>query len=259
MKLNVGVFVDGFRKPIPEGLKLAAEMKADSFQVYITGGDMLAASMSASARKDFVKRYRDLGLTLSATCGDFGLNFGNSDLMKAKEPLLIAAIRQTVDLGTTIMTTHIGAVGDDPDGSKERTMIDTLKRIGDIAAASGVTLATETGLESGKRLRGLLDAADSKGVGVNFDPANLVMRGFDHLQAVRDLYPHIVHTHAKDGVRVDGKAREVPLGEGGVSFPKYIELLTGLGYRGAFTIEREVGQDPAADIRKAIAFLRSME
>jgi len=258
MKLNVGVFVDGFRKPVAEGLKLAAKLGADSFQVYITGGEMLAATMGAAQRREFVKRYQDLGLKLSATCGDFGLNFGDAAVMQQKEPQLKAAIQQTVDLGARIMTTHIGCVGQDPDGSRERTMVANLKRLGDYAQGMGVTLATETGLESGKRLRGLLDASGSKGIGANFDPATRVMNGFDHPQAVRDLYPFIVHTHAKDGVRVNGKAAEVPLGEGGVDFPKYVALLTGLGYQGAFTIEREVGDDPVGDIGRAIRFLRAL-
>lgn len=137
-------------------------------------------------------------------------------------------------------------------------MAANLKRLGDFAANHGVTLATETGLESGVTLRRIIEAADTKGIGVNFDPANLVMRGFDHLAAVRELFPFIVHTHAKDGVRRGDKRLEVPLGEGGVDFPRYVGLLTALGYRGAYTIEREVGEDPVATIGKAVSFLRAL-
>lgn len=258
MDLNIGIFVDGFRRPIAEGLRLAAEFKVRSFQVFITKGEMLAENMDKRARSAFVARYRDMGLELSATCGDFGLSFGDADFLKAKEPLLREAIVQTVDLGAAIMTTHIGALGDDPDGAKEETMVANIRRIAEYAADQGVTLATETGLESGERLRRILERADSKGVGVNFDPANLVMNGFDHLAAVRELFPLVVHTHAKDGVREGGVAREVPLGEGAVDFPIYVGLLTELGYKGAYTIEREGGEDRVGDIRKAVAFLKNL-
>lgn len=256
--LNIGVFVDSFGCPIDEGLRLAAEFGCGSFQVFVTRGDMLASRMNKQARSDFVKRYKDLGLRLSATCGDFGLNFGNAEVMTEKESLLKEAILQSVDLETNIMTTHIGALGEDPDGRVRETMVKNLKRLGDFAADNSVILATETGLESGPVLRGLLEESDTKGIGVNFDPANLVMRGFDHLEAVRELFPFIVHTHAKDGVRKSGKAKEVPLGEGNVNFPVYVGLLRELGYDGAYTIERETGDDPVGDIRKAVEFLQGL-
>ncbi len=259
MGLKVGIFVDSLRLPIDEGLKVAAEIGAQCFQVYLTSGEMLAANMPAPARADFAARYRDLGLELSATCGDFHLNFSDAELMAEKEPLLVAAIEQTVDLGASNMTTHSGAVGADPDGAKAATMAAALKRLGDIAANAGVTLATETGLESGRKLREIIEAADTKGIGVNFDPANLVMNAFDHFQAACDLKELIVHTHAKDGVRdPDGTRREVPLGEGGVNFPAYTRLLGELGYDGACVVEREAGDDPVGDVTRAVAFLKAL-
>jgi sugar phosphate isomerase/epimerase len=256
MALKIGIFVDGFRRPVAEGLKLAAEMGVACFQVYVTAGEMLAANMGKPARKEFVKRYRGLGLELSATCGDFGMNFGDVAGMRKKEPLLREAIVQTVDLGASIMTTHIGSVAEDK--AREEAMVAALKRIGDYAASQGVTLATETGPEPGSRLRAILDRAGTKGLAVNFDPANLVMRGFDPMQAARDLAAYIVHTHAKDGRRVGGKGQETPLGEGEVNFPAYVQLMTELGYHGAYVIEREVGADPVADIRKAVAYLKGL-
>ena len=35
----------------------------------------------------------------------------------------------------------------------------------------------------------------------------------------------------------------------------YLAALDDIGYKGFLTIEREVGDDPEADIRKAVAFL----
>ena len=45
--------------------------------------------------------------------------------------------------------------------------------------------------------------------------------------------------------------KEVPLGEGSVNFSTYLAALDEVGYRGFLTIEREVGNDPSADIFKA--------
>ena len=49
---------------------------------------------------------------------------------------------------------------------------------------------------------------------------------------------------------------EVPLGTGSVDFPAYLKALEDIGYKGFLTIEREAGEDPAADIKTAYDFLK---
>ncbi len=121
-----------------------------------------------------------------------------------------------------------------------------------------MTLCTETGPEAPARLLEFLRQAPDKGLGVNYDPANLVMCGpFDHIGGVGLLKDYIRHTHAKDGVCLGpGDWRELPLGEGGVVFPYYLAALKAAGYAGYLTIEREAGQDRVADISRAVEFLR---
>ena len=107
------------------------------------------------------------------------------------------------------------------------------------------------------------------------------LRNVDAAEGVRTLGSHILHTHAKDGkiykfmggeevygIFCDGGIEdlqklgdyfeEVPLGEGDVNWDGYIKALDEVGYQGYFTIERECGADPAADIRLAVAFLRKL-
>ncbi|MNL88257.1 L-ribulose-5-phosphate 3-epimerase UlaE [compost metagenome] len=50
--------------------------------------------------------------------------------------------------------------------------------------------------------------------------------------------------------------REVPLGEGKVDFAAYFAALQDIGYTGYLTIEREVGDQPEVDIRRAVEFIR---
>ena len=86
---------------------------------------------------------------------------------------------------------------------------------------------------------------------------------------------YIVHTHAKDGKQIffrdpeivygikkdvivtDDSFIEVPLGEGSVPFPQYLNALEEIGYNGFLTIEREVGDNPEKDIRAAVDFLKN--
>ena len=98
----------------------------------------------------------------------------------------------------------------------------------------------------------------------------------DPVKAVYTLRDYIVHTHAKDGRKLKDNDPEVvygviedaiqegqtfielPLGEGDVDFPRYIAALEEVGYRGYLTVEREVGEDPEADIRLAVEFLKKL-
>ena len=48
----------------------------------------------------------------------------------------------------------------------------------------------------------------------------------------------------------------MPLGTGSVDFPAYLKALEDIGYKGFLTIERECGEDPAADIGIAVEHLK---
>ena len=95
-----------------------------------------------------------------------------------------------------------------------------------------------------------------------------MVAGDDPVAAVHTLKDYIVHTHAKDGRMLhpkrladgslDGEPYiELPLGQGDVDFARYLGALEQIGFEGFLTIEREVGDDPAADIRMAADYLRS--
>ena len=134
-------------------------------------------------------------------------------------------------------------------------MTKALNELGVYAESFGTYLATETGPEDTSLMKKFLDALESQAIKVNYDPANLVMKNFDPLKGVNDLKDYIVHTHAKDGKWDNG---EVPLGEGDVNFNDYIKAMDKIGYKGFYTIEREVGDNPVADIVQAKEFLRTL-
>lgn len=50
---------------------------------------------------------------------------------------------------------------------------------------------------------------------------------------------------------------ELPLGQGNVDFDNYLRALNVVGYRGFLTIEREIGENPMADIAMAVEFLKN--
>ena len=272
----IGIIADSFRKPMPEALATAAKLGAKGVQVYATRGEMSPEELTGQKRRDFLAMVKDNGLVISALCGDLGRGFGNPEL----NPQLIQRSKRILDLAkeleTNIVTTHIGVTPADENHPRYKIMQDACGELAAYADSLDAHFAIETGPETSETLKHFLDSLHSTGVAVNLDPANLVMvTGDDPAKAVHNLKDYIVHTPAKDGVKllnrdpeiiyglVNGDAgadpafEELPLGKGSVPWQAYLQALTDIGYKGFLTIEREVGDDPTSDIALAMDFLRS--
>lgn len=273
----IGVVLDCFPGSLKERLSLAEKLGLKGVQVYGIEGE-ISPEMTVSARVEFKKELADRGLTLSAVCGDLGHGFFDPEHNKENIERSKRILELAKELGTDVVTTHIGVVPKDPSHPRYGIMQDACGQLAEYANQLGSHFAIETGPEPADVLRKFLDTLPSDGVGVNLDPANLHMCfNCDAAEAVRILKPYIVHTHAKDGVykkfcdseimygilplpadyQEEDYCEEVPLGQGGVNWKEYLSALDGIGYRGFLTIERETGDDPAGDIRMAADFLRA--
>ena len=275
----IGVMLDSFRLPVKEALKKAREVGASGVQIYATKGEMAPEALSAHARKELLARIHDEGLVVSALCGDLGMGFGNRE----KNPELIERSKRILDLAcdleTKVVTTHIGVVPEHEDHPRYAVMQQACAALAEYADSLSAHFAIETGPEPSERLRKFLDSLGSRGVAVNFDPANLQMVWKeDAAAAVKNLAPYIVHTHAKDGRQlyfrspeeiygivqpepdavISPSFEELPLGEGDVDFKGWLDALRGIGYNSFLTIESEVGGNPEADIRKAVEYLQML-
>ena len=279
-KFPIGVMLESFRLDTRAAIAEAAKTGADGVQMYATNGENAPENLTPQKRKELLNFLKDNGLVFSALCGDLGHGFGNREL----NPELIEKSKRIVDLAKDlecdIVTTHIGVVPTDKNHPRYKIMQDACASLAEYADSVGAHFAVETGPETSEILKEFLDSLGSTGVGVNLDPANLVMvTGDDPVRAVYNLKKYIVHTHAKDGVKLaDGNPEyiygvvhpvpqefqgiqyfeEVPLGEGGVDFPAYLKALDEIGYRGFLTIEREVGENPSKDISQAAVFLKKL-
>mgnify|MGYP000010603732 CR=1 FL=1 len=261
--LPIGVMVDCFRLSIRDGVRKAAEMGAQGLQVYAVSGEMAPENMTADKRREFLDLVRSSGLRISALCGDLGQGFADRE----KNPALIERSKRILDLAreldTAIVTTHIGQVPADKSRDQYKIMQEACFELSRYADSIDAHFAIETGPEPAQLLKEFLDELHSTGVAVNLDPANLAMcTRDDPVQAVYTLRRYIVHTHAKDGSPLDQPGQdgcpfiELPLGEGSVDYPRYLQALRDIGYTGFLTIEREVGDKPEEDIAMAMDFLR---
>ncbi len=282
--MKIGVIIDSFKQNFRDSIASAKSVGADGVQIgaqFLVGrkdelmGDTKPQGVVSITEAK--KILADTGIEVSAVCGDFGC-----DMYYTRDRKLIDVEKRLLEmakeLGTNIVTTHIGVVPETKKCVQYESMHEVCLELAEYAKSIDGHFAVETGPEKSELLLEFLRDLGSDGVAVNLDPANLVMcAGDDPVKAVNTLKDYIVHTHAKDGVqyrpfntkalyspRYYGLApaggdcfKEVPLGTGNVNFNTYLPALRAIGFDGYLTIERECGDDPANDIAKAVKFLDS--
>lgn len=273
---KIGTLADWFGVGLIDGIRESERCGAQGVQIY-AAGDLDPRTVSAAQVKLVRDTARACRQKVTALCGELG-GYG---LERAEDnPEKLAYLKKVVDLAgeldCAVVTTHIGVVPKDTSVPRYETMREAAMEIGAYASERGVCVAIETGPEDIRTLSAFVDGCGA-GVGINYDPANIVMvTGVDHVEGVRIAGKRIVHTHAKDGKNITpveaetfyhGFAEgglewmrslncliETPLGEGDVRWKDYLLALRDVGYDGFLTIEREV-TNGAEDIRKAVRFL----
>jgi sugar phosphate isomerase/epimerase len=172
---------------------------------------------------------------------------------KANQEIFTKGAKMTKELGCRYMSTHAGFL-DESDPVAYRKFVSRITWIRDECAKYGVELILESGQETAEDLAKFM--ADVPGVGINFDPANMILYAKGNpLDALKILMPWIRQVHVKDAcaTKVPGTwGTEVPWGEGEVRSCDFVARLEKLGYRGNYVVEREGGDSRAVDIRKAI-------
>ncbi|MHC4664913.1 MAG: sugar phosphate isomerase/epimerase family protein [Planctomycetota bacterium] len=174
--------------------------------------------------------------------------------------LFLGTVGVTAELGVKYISTHAGFI-DLTQAEYARKFYDRIKHFADTAAEKGIGLLLETGQESASELREFLEKLNHPAVGINFDPANMILyhKG-DPIEAVRILAPWIKHIHIKDALRTKQPGTwgtEVPWGEGQVGEEGFLKGLREIDYEGTLAIERESGNDRFGDIRVAVERLIS--
>jgi sugar phosphate isomerase/epimerase len=159
------------------------------------------------------------------------------------------------DEGLDLVTFHGGFLPEDRTDPERAKLLERLRIVADIFANHQLRLGFETGQETAQTLVEALDDLGCPNVGVNFDPANMILYGKgDPIEALRLLAPHVVQVHVKDALPTTTPGTwgtEVPVGDGAVDWQAFFEVALTIDPPVNFIIEREAGADPSTDIPKA--------
>jgi len=185
--------------------------------------------------------------------------------VKTRSERMVASCRQmawAARYDIKFITCHVGFVPEERGEFYNRFIAD-MKQLLRFAAAFGQEFLFETGTETPEDLKQLLEDLGESNVGINFDPANLLIYdNGDPAELVDKLGDRIRVIHCKDAnPPADGAARgrEMPLGKGSTNFTALLKRLLDSGFRGPLIIERELppGPEQERDIAEAFQLLNT--
>lgn len=168
-----------------------------------------------------------------------------------------------VMLGVGEITTHVGFIPENPATAEYVELVAAVRDVASYCKKLGLKFNFETGQETPVTLKRTIEDAGLDNLGINLDPANLLMYGKGNpIDAVRIYGSYIRGVHVKDG-RYPTNGRELgvemPVGEGLVNFPLLLKQLKEVNYNGPLIIEREIsGPEQKRDIIKARELLMSI-
>ncbi len=169
-----------------------------------------------------------------------------------------AILAQRLDI--PLVTFHAGFIPEDADDPKRAVMIERLRTITDIFENHNIKVAFETGQETATTLLDALTELNRPGIGINFDPANMILYGKGNPTEALPLLASRVHQiHIKDAIPTDTPGEwgtEVPVGNGAVDWQQFATIINEHKIRCNLIIEREAGQERINDIRTAAQLLK---
>src|SRR5262249_32453098 len=134
--------------------------------------------------------------------------------------ILMQALTLSFDMGARVVIVQAGPIPANDEAPAARHLNEALRTPGQHGDRKSTTPALESGLKAGGQLAAYLGKFDTAGLGVSFDPGNMVVHGFDPYQSLRALRGKVTCCQAKDARRAGASrsAAEVPLGHGDIDW-----------------------------------------
>lgn len=168
-------------------------------------------------------------------------------------------------IGAPAIITHCGFIPENGTDPSYAPVVEAIREVAEYCADKGIGFWFETGQETPVVLLRTIERIGTGNLGINLDPANLILYGKGNPVDALDVFgPYVRNIHVKDGfypVNGDDLGAQVAVGKGKVDFPKLYEGLQQYGFRGEWIIEREggVGEDEKnRDIVETIGFLQQL-
>jgi sugar phosphate isomerase/epimerase len=257
--MKIGVVLESMGLSLRQGLAQAAKLGVGGLQVDAKG-DLSPERLTETARRELKNLLRTFNQQLTALNCPLRHGLDVADNQQPRIDHVRNAMSLAFDLGARVVIVPCPKLPDEKETERGRLLREALLDLGRHGDRVGSMLALEIGLDSPEAVRDYLAGYDVGSLKVNYDPANLLVNGFDPVRGVAPLHGLIAHTHARDARKttVSRGAQETALGAGDVDWLSYVATLSAIEFRGWLTIERERVGDPVREMESAVGFLKRM-
>ena len=243
--------------PLRQALHTAGRLEADGVQIDLRQ-ELPIAELFDTAVRQLRKMLDDLNLRVGSCTFPTRRGFGDAEELERRITATCEAMRGASRLGARVMLVTLGPCPG-PEEKQRSTLLESLAMLSAAGNRVGVELALQS-TASPEELEGLLQELPEGTLGLDLNPAEVVLKGGSPRSVAERLGSRVAHLFANDAVRGFGSSSgtEVELGRGSADFPELLGILEEHGYRGWATIERHGTRQPEVDVENAVRFLRSL-
>jgi sugar phosphate isomerase/epimerase len=238
------------RRSLPEAQRLGASGVELAAQ-----GELLPPQLTQSGRREVRHLLRSHDLELSAVFCPLRRGLDEAENQEARIDFVRQVMDLSFDLGPRLVIVQAGRMPEKPEDANFPRMHDALEALGRHGDRSGTRLALDTGLESAETLTQFLARFDTGSLGVNYNPANLLVSGHNPYESARVFRQRILHANAQDARRVSpNRTATVPVGHGDLDWLLLLGTLEEIEYHGAL----DVLGDDVAELGGGVNVLRRL-
>ena len=241
--------------PLRAAPGLIADAGADGVRLDLRT-ELKAAELSATAVRELRRRFGEHGLKTGPAVFPTRGALHEPDRLDERVAGFTAALGLAADLGCGTLSLRPFRVPaeDDPAANLLGEVLADVARAG--AHLGVIPCVTPAGAPA--RWAALLGGVATGPVGVNLDPAAVLLAGGDVAETTRALHPFLQTVTARDAITDGSGGKEVPVGRGEVDWEETLALLDEAGFTGWITADRTTGPDPFAEASRAVGYLRAV-
>ena len=200
-----------------------------------------ADGVSRTGIRQILKWLDDFRLTVSVVSYPTRRGLDDSSDLDRRMSGIRSAMKLANDLGCRVVSSQGHRLPDSENTERRQTLVSVLHDLSRHSLKAGAWLALRSRANSGHELASLLAELPEGSVGIDFDPAGLMLYGHDPVASLDQVAASVLHFRARDAVRdrdMPGGGSEVQLGRGSVDMPALLARLEEHAYNGYVTIER---------------------
>src|SRR5262245_2917294 len=182
--------------PLRDALRAVAKLGAKGVQ-FDAREELRPGALTDTGRRQVQHLLSELGLSVASLAFPTRRSFYDEEQLDAR----VAAVKQAMlaawQMQARVVTARIGKIPVERESKPYRILVDVLSDLARHANQVGATLAITPAHDSPQALGELLGSIKSGPLGIDFDPAALVMSGHEPAQSVRALHAHVLHFTAR--------------------------------------------------------------